>query len=330
MDMGGLLNQVAAWSGSADASPYPDAVNEGTETSGASGSFSIASGWDTMRAACAIAEFDTDQARLIRLGENALFHLPAAGVVVRIARTMSYWADSVKEVNVANWLADNQFPAAQAYDVSQPVAVAEHPVTFWRFIAGRAGDQRDIVTLGGVLRRLHQTQPPTTFTLPPEDILGRVKPRIASGQIPDSDKEFLLDLLSDLTAKVSNLEYPLSPAPTHGDAHTENLMIHDDQPVLIDFERFAWGQPEWDLAMTATEHLTAKWWTDDQYAKFCDAYGYDVTEWTGGFDVLRAVHELKMTTWLMQNVAESQEIADEYQSRMRTLRGEPSPGWHPF
>ena len=107
-------------------------------------------------------------------------------------------------------------------------------------------------------------------------------------------------------------------------------MIRDHQPVLIDFERFAWGQPEWDLAMTATEYLTAKWWTDEEYRQFVDAYGYDVTSWAEGFDILRAVHELKMTTWLMQNVAASPEIADEYQVRMRTLRGEPSSRWRPF
>ena len=107
-------------------------------------------------------------------------------------------------------------------------------------------------------------------------------------------------------------------------------MIRDHQPVLIDFERFAWGQPEWDLAMTATEYLTAKWWTDEEYRQFVDAYGYDVTSWAEGFDILRAVHELKMTTWLMQNVAASPEIADEYQVRMRTLGGEPSSGWRPF
>lgn len=283
-----------------------------------------------MRTACSIADLNTSDASLMRLGENALFHLPADGVVVRIARTMGYWEDAVKEVNVARWLADRRFPAAEVYGVSQPVEATGRPVTFWRFIDGRAGDQRDIATLGTVLRRLHETAPPTTFTLPPEDILGRVEPRIEGSQIPSADKDFLLDLLHDLAEKVSGLDYPLPPAPTHGDAHSENLMIRDGEPVLIDFERFAWGQPEWDLAMTATEYLTAKWWTDDEYAKFADAYGYDVTDWTDGFPVLQAVHELKMTTWLMQNVAESQEIADEYQARMRTLRGEPSAGWQPF
>jgi aminoglycoside phosphotransferase (APT) family kinase protein len=243
---------------------------------------------------------------------------------------MRYWQDANKEINVSRWLASHDVPAALVYDVPQPVAQNDRPVTFWHFIEGRPGDQRDIATLGTVLHSLHRTPPPTTFTLPHEQILDRVGPRIASAQIPDEDKQFLTDLLNTLTKSVTELRYPLQPAPTHGDAHSENLMIRDGEPVLIDFERFAWGQPEWDLAMTATEYLTAKWWTDAEYAKFCAAYGYDITTWTEGFPVLQAVHQLKMTTWLMQNVTESQEIADEYQARMRTLRGEPSPGWQPF
>jgi Ser/Thr protein kinase RdoA (MazF antagonist) len=223
--------------------------------------FSVASSWDTMRAACEIAKLDATDARLMRLGENALFHLPSVDVVVRIARTMGYWDDAVKEVNVAYWLAGHHFPAAETYDVDQPIAAAGRPVTFWRFIRGRPGDQRDIATMGTVLRRLHETPPPTTFTLPPENILGRVEPRIMTAPIPDDDKRFLFDLLRDLYGKMSTLDYPLRPAPTHGDAHNENLIMRGRDPMLIDFERFARGQPEWDLAMTATEYLTAKWWT---------------------------------------------------------------------
>jgi len=285
---------------------------------------------EAMRAACAVAGLSSHHARLIRLGENALFHLPEDGVVVRIARGMDYWADVVNEVNVARWLAQIDFPAAQVYNVPQPVSIRGHPVTFWCFISGRPGNRRDIATLGAVLRRLHSTPPPTVFTLPQENILGRVRQRINAARVPTADKSLLLQRLSDLKTGLLRLRFPLHPAPTHGDAHTENLMIRDHQPVLIDFERFAWGQPEWDLAMTATEYLTAKWWTDEEYRQFVDAYGYDVTSWAEGFDILRAVHELKMTTWLMQNVAASPEIADEYQVRMRTLGGEPSSGWRPF
>jgi aminoglycoside phosphotransferase (APT) family kinase protein len=312
------------------ASQYPETVSSRTGDAAGAAPLSVSSAWEALRTACSVSGLNSNNARLIRLGENALFHLPEDGIVVRIARTMDYWADAAKEVNVARWLARIHFPAAQIYDVPQPISVGGHPVTFWHFIVGRLGDRRDIATLGTVLRRLHATPPPTTFMLPHEDILGRVQQRIEAAMVPLTDKSVLLQRLGDLQPELLELCYPLYAAPTHGDAHSENLIICDSRPVLIDFERFAWGQPEWDLAMTATEYLTAKWWTDDEYRQFVDAYGYDVTCWTEGFDVLRAVHELKMTTWLMQNIAESPEIADEYQVRMRTLRGESSSGWRPF
>jgi aminoglycoside phosphotransferase (APT) family kinase protein len=305
-------------------------VRSGTSDAAGAAPLSVSSAWETLRTACSVSGLNSNNARLIRLGENALFHLPEDGIVVRIARAMDYWADAAKEVSIARWLARIHFSAAQIYDIPQPVSVRGHPVTFWRFIIGRPGDRRDIATLGTVLRRLHSTSPPTTFTLPQEDILGRVRQRIEAAIVPLPDKSILLQRLDYVQADLLELRYPLHPAPTHGDAHTENLIICDGRPVLIDFERFAWGQPEWDLAMTATEYLTAQWWTDDEYGQFVGAYGYDVTRWTEGFDILRAAHELKMTTWLMQNVAESAEISDEYQVRMRTLRGESSSGWRPF
>lgn len=292
--------------------------------------FSTETAFDVMRKACELAGLRSNDAKLIRFGENALFHLVDADVVVRVARTLDYWDDVVNEVNVSRWLAEQDFPAADLVsDVSQPLAVDDRPVTFWRFIHGRTGEPRDIATLGEVLRELHSLPRPTTFALPDEDILGRVSSRIAMAPIPDNDKEFLSQRFYALANQVADLRFPLAPAPTHGDAQNENIMIVDHHAVLIDFERFAWGQPEWDLSMTATEYLSAGWWTPDQYRAFCDAYGYDVTTFDG-FDVLQAVHELKMTTWLMQNVNESADIAEEYQTRMRTIRGEDHPQWKPF
>jgi Ser/Thr protein kinase RdoA (MazF antagonist) len=294
--------------------------------------FSAAAAESVLATACEIVDLDADNARLLRLGENALFYLPAESAVMRIARTMNYWRDVVKEVAVARWLADHHFPAAEVCKISQPIQVADHPVTFWRFIDGRNGGRSDIAYLGALLRRLHKLPQPATFDLPEENILGRVRRRIDGGSVSSADKDFLLSRLGELAAEVSRLRYPLGPAPTHGDAHVQNLMIRDGQAVLIDFERFAWGQPEWDLSMTATEHRTAGWWTESDYGQFVEAYGYDVTSWTDGFPVLRAVHEIKMTTWLMQNVGESPEIAKEYEKRMRTIRGEAADSgkWCPF
>jgi aminoglycoside phosphotransferase (APT) family kinase protein len=293
-------------------------------------SFGLTVAETVLAGACESANLDGSNARLIRLGENALFHLPAQSVVVRIARTMGYWEDATNEVAVSRWLAGLQFPAARVYKIAQPIDVLGHPVTFWQFIDGPDGERKDIACLGALLRRLHELPRPETFNLQNENILGRVRRRIDAASVSRTDKDFLLHRFEELEAEVSHLCYPLTPAPTHGDAHVANLIMHDGSAVLIDFERFAWGHPEWDISMTATEYLTAGWWTDDEYKSFVEAYGYDIRSWAEGFPVLRAVHEIKMTTWLMQNVNESRSIAREYENRMHTIRGEDTASWQPF
>jgi aminoglycoside phosphotransferase (APT) family kinase protein len=277
------------------------------------------------------AGLDAEDARLIRLGENALFHLPGPSVVVRVARSMAYWEDAGREVAVACWLASQGFPAVRAYaGVAQPVEAAGRPVTFWEFVEGRDGDLGDIAVLAELLARLHRLPRPEGFTLPPEDPLGRVRRRLEAASVTAADKEFLLAKLEAIEAEMPALEFPLPEGPVHGDAHVQNLMITASGPVMIDFERFAWGHPEWDLSMTATEYQTAGWWTQDEYARFAAAYGFDVTSWEG-YPVLRAAHELKMTSWLAQNVAESREVADEVAARIGTLRGQvPLGDWRPF
>jgi len=116
----------------------------------------------------------------------------------------------------------------------------------------------------------------------------------------------------------------------HGDAHQDNLIQRPDgKLILIDFERFAYGPPESDLAVTATEHLVG-WHSDAQYARFCQAYGFDVMSWEG-FPILRTINELKMTTWLMQNVRESDRIALEFRTRLASLHDRDAPRtWQPF
>lgn len=294
--------------------------------------FTEAAAQEALDEACAQAALDTAGHRLLRLGENAIFHLPQHDVVVRIARTMNYWDNVTREVQISRWLEGVGFPAARIASVSvaQPVQAAARPVTFWRFIDGRNGAPGDIADLGRLLRRLHQLPRPDSFALPREEILGRVRGRMETAPVADVDRDFLLQRLDELAAELPRLRFPLGPTVTHGDAHVQNLMITSAGPVLIDFERTAFGQPEWDLAMTATEYLTAGWWTPPQYDEFCRSYGFDITEWDG-FPVLRAVHELKMSSWLAQNVAESPDIAREFETRMQTLRGLSSErNWRPF
>jgi aminoglycoside phosphotransferase (APT) family kinase protein len=159
--------------------------------------------------------------------------------------------------------------------------------------------------------------------------LERIEPRIHAAPVPVEDKRLLADLCAQLREQWHELDFPLSPGVVHGDAHVQNLMIADGQPILIDFERVAWGQPEWDLAKTATEFQLAGFYTSGQYQEFADAYGFDVTTWSG-FPVLRSAMGLGMTTWLMQNVHHDKSIAAEYRKRVMTLRGKSSERWKPF
>src|ERR1700733_11811089 len=106
--------------------------------------FSAATAESVLATACEITGLDAGGARLLRLGENALFHLSVESAVARIARTMEYWRDAVKEVAVARWLAYHQFPAVETCDMPQPIKAADPPVTFWLFINGRRGSRSDI------------------------------------------------------------------------------------------------------------------------------------------------------------------------------------------
>lgn len=286
----------------------------------------------TLDEACRKAGLDTHGASLMRLGENALYRLNSAPVVVRIARGMDYWESVAKEVNVARWLAElDYFPAAELFEVgSQPIDAFGHPVTFWRFIPGNAAMPDDVDRLGELLRDFHHLPRPARFDLPAVDILGKVERRVEKAPVPDADKDMLLDRCEELRDEIATLDFPLARTVIHGDAHIKNVMVNSGRAVLIDFGNAAWGQPEWDLSVTATEYVTAGWWSAGQYAAFAEAYGFDVTSWEG-FATLRATHEIKMTTWLMQNVDQSPDIAAEYRRRIQTIRtGHVDQHWRSF
>jgi hypothetical protein len=69
---------------------------------------------------------NSSNARSIRLGENALFHLPAQSVVVRFARTVNDWEYAANEFTASRWLANLRFPVAQEFQVVQPINVSGH------------------------------------------------------------------------------------------------------------------------------------------------------------------------------------------------------------
>ncbi|GHA88793.1 MULTISPECIES: aminoglycoside phosphotransferase family protein [Streptomyces] len=292
--------------------------------------FTSAEAARVMSAACRVAGLDDRDAELIRLGENALFRLASVPVVVRVARGEEYLPKARTEVGVSRWLAAEGFPAARVVDdLEQPLLVEGHPVTFWHLIV--EGDRKATYgELGSVLRDLHSMTLPAGLELPSFDPFDKQELRISRAAIPDDDRVFLRKRWRELHDQFGELRFETPKGPVHGDAHVQNLMVNErNEAVLIDFEAFCFDHPEWDLMVTAVEHHSLGWQTDEQYADFVRAYGRDLYDWYG-YDTLRRLQEFSMTTWLMQNVQEDQETADEYRRRIAALRDDDAPrDWRP-
>ncbi len=299
-------------------------------TDSPAGVFSPQSSRTSLAEACRIVSVDGSDAVLIRLGENAIFHIPQEGLVIRIARGMDVFDDARKEVAVARWLQTTDVCAAELANYDQPIIADGRPVTFWRYI-NSSGQEATTSELGAVLRALHALTPPSAVGLPELDFFDRVDVRIdRATEIPDKDREFLRRRVEELRAAYADLVFPLPECAVHGDAHTANLIkTADGSAILIDFERFAFGHPEIDLAVTAVERDIG-WYSDSDYAAFVEAYGFDVTEWSG-YSVIRDISELKMATWLMQNAGHGDDVAAEVRVRLDSLRNGGAPRrWKPF
>ncbi|MBQ1091063.1 phosphotransferase enzyme family protein [Streptomyces sp. B93] len=293
--------------------------------------FTSAAARRVMSAACRAAGLDDRGAELIRLGENALFRLVAAPVIVRVARGWEWLPKARTEVAVSRWLAGEGFPAARLVGgLEQPFVIDGHPVTFWQLIV--EGDRKATYgELGRVLHDLHSMTVPTGLELPRFDPFDKQDLRINRAVIPEDDRVFLRKRWHELRAQYEELQFETPKGPVHGDAHVQNLMVDaQGEVILIDFEAFCFDHPEWDLMVTAVEHHSLRWQTDEQYADFVRAYGRDLRDWHG-YDTLRRLQEFGMTTWLMQNVRESEETAAEYQRRIAGLRNDDAPrDWRPW
>ncbi|QEU94649.1 aminoglycoside phosphotransferase family protein [Streptomyces kanamyceticus] len=283
-----------------------------------------------MVAACQAAGLDARDAELIRLGENALFRLASVPVIVRVARGTQWLPKARTEVGVSRWLTSEGFPAARVVeDLEQPLLIDGHPVTFWHLIV-EGGRRATYGELGGVLRDLHSLTVPDGLQLPSFEPFDKQELRLDRAVIPEDDKVFLRKRARELRDRFAELRFETPKGPVHGDAHVQNLMVDaQGQVILIDFEAFCFDHPEWDLMVTATEHHSLGWQTDEQYADFVGAYGRDLYDWDG-YETLRGLQEFGMTTWLMQNVQEDERTAAEYRRRIAGLRNDDAPrDWRP-
>jgi hypothetical protein len=284
-------------------------------------------------AACEYAGLDSRAAVPIRIGENALYRLVSDPVVVRIARSADRLSDVQKEVGVARWLEEADFPSVRLFpDCPQAIVHDGRVVTFWLY-TDSGGPVPGFADMAAMLRQLHDVPKPMDLLLPLFDPLARVEDRLNSASsVADEDIEFLRQRVKDLYTEYSALDFALPAGHIHGDGHKSNLLRRTDgRVILLDFEAFAWGPREWDLCTgIGIPFRGFRWVAPDEYAQAVDAYGFDVTEWPG-FHTLRRIRETTMTTWLMQNVDHGPKIRAEFDRRVVSLRHDVLPRvWSPF
>jgi hypothetical protein len=296
------------------------------------GGFSAESTRRALGVACAAAGLDAVGARLLRLGENAIYRLGSVPLVARIARTTEYLPDAVTEVGVARWLESAGFPAVRlAGPAVQPVVADGRVVTFWELLSDPP-QWGTVAELGELLRWLHGLEPPRSLELAELRPFGRSDRRLEAADLAEADRVFLRERQAELQGLYESLEFVLGPGPVHGDANVGNIIRRpgDGAAVLIDLDGFAFGPREWDLVLTAMYFERYGWHTAQEYEAFVAGYGFDVMSWPG-YLVLRDIRELMMVMWLAQNVRESAEIAAEVAKRIADLRGgNGHRDWAPF
>ncbi|WP_241745829.1 phosphotransferase family protein [Streptomyces lydicus] len=278
--------------------------------------------------ACSQVGLDAEHVELLRLGENAIYALPSAGVVVRVARadTEDIKRKVVKELAISRWLVSQDFPAVRPHDeLPQPVSADGRLVTFWEYVPPSQVEP-GVVDLAGLLRDLHELPRPD-FPLPVLDPFPIMRRRLALAQgIQRQDVEFLTEACDRSESGFRSIMAEDAGGLIHGDAHRGNLLARDGQVLLIDYEAVAIAPRAWDLIPTATA-VDRFGLSPTDYTAFCRTYHWDVTDWHG-YEQLRTVRELGMTTWLMQN-AHSGPAEAEFALRMDSLRKEDRERrWH--
>jgi len=274
------------------------------------------------------AGLDGSGAELIRLFATAVYHLPAAGAVARIAlvsspRTVTRLDTSVR---VTRWLTGQGFPSVEPLPVGQPVVSCGCAVTFWRYLPQR-GAKPGPADLGYLLRRLHSLPAPPV-PLSAYRPLGSVREAIRTSQaLTGEERAWLARYREDLLCSYDQLSFGLPPGMIHGDAWWGNLLRGGEGAVLADWDAVSTGPREIDLIPTLQAPRFGL--PDDERDAFIAAYGHDIRTWDG-YPVLRDIRALSTLTALLRDAHLDPATRDQLQVRITSLRTGDTRRWTTF
>lgn len=268
-------------------------------------------------------------ARLLRLTNNAVFALPAAGLVIRITRSYGLHPRVHKVVQLGAWFETTGAPTVRlAPGIAQPIEVDSLLASLWHYLPP-ADPTPDVRDLGGVLRRFHALPAPP-FTLPAWDPVGDARTRLDDAEaLPPGDRDALAAWCADLAPRIEALNARTPPGLVHGDAHAGNLLRDaDGRAVLCDFDPTCLGP--WQVDLVAVAVGEARFDRPGAHQGLAAAYGYDVTT-DPDWPLLREARELKMVAAAVPLLASAPGVAEEFHTRLNSvLRGDTSARWTPF
>lgn len=280
-----------------------------------------------LQAACGRLGVPATEARLVRAVANAVFHVPVADTILRIAGPASRLDRARKTVKVARWLAEIGFPAVRPRaDVAQPLVAGDYVITFWDYRCERPG-RAGIDEMAYLLRELHELRPP--FVLPAWNPLADIAENLDDAQVLEPAVREVIDgCCAALEPGLEKLVFTLEPGLVHGDAWVGNLLRTGGTPLLLDFDQTCVGPREWDLVPTVVNSLRLGRPRAD-VGTLAEAYGFDVTGWDG-FDVLRQVRELTVIAGVAPALASRPELAQEFHRRAAGLTSGSRGAWAPY
>ena len=282
-----------------------------------------------LRAAAMRAGLDASDAVVLHIRANAVYHLPREGVVARI-RFAPAGQDAILErttaaVRVTRWLAGQGFPATEPLRIDQPVTVADHVATFWRYVTV-TGSGRDTAALGHVIRQLH-CLPPPPVALPPANLLGSLRADLgASTAVPAGQRRWLLARADDLEQQYQDSRTVLGTGLVHGDAHAGNLLATPAAMVLADWDSVGHGPRELDLVPTSLGYRFGR--PPAELQAFTAAYGADPAALLSLplLEQLRELHTLAAYSRNAGNPAFLAELTKRITSLMTARPAEPWQG----
>ncbi|GAA1082477.1 aminoglycoside phosphotransferase family protein [Nocardiopsis metallicus] len=276
---------------------------------------------NVLTALCAEAGLGAEAAQgaeLIKFTNNAVYRLPGAGMVVRIAGSATVVERVPVVIQAARWLAHHDAPTVRLVEeIAQPVEAAGAVATFWHLVP-ETGPEPTGTDLGRILKHLHALPAPD-FPLPSWEPFERIRSRIADAEgLAETDRGFLVERTNRLEAQVQGLVFELPAGVIHGDPFLGNLIPGGEGPVICDFDSLSHGPREWDLVPAAVGKVRMDYPTDP-HTPLAAEYGYDVLDWPA-FPVFRQVRELKLVTSVLPVLNTNPGLQAQWRHRLTTLQ----------